>query len=221
MATTRHGSPARHSAPGYTARMDWTSRAKWGPWGPRWLAIVGVACVSGCGPTREQIAVAGLVALPIGLIFGMLGVLALRRLWGDAASLSPGGWAIAIVGLVVSIALTSSPHFDLELAVPVAAYVSGAVVGLSLFGARLRLGAPAERSAVLTPLVIVGLLALPFAQVLVGVFEHEREAMVLAGGVWAVLGAALATPLVAIGLVIEWIVVSRRAGARRRGESTS
>jgi hypothetical protein len=176
-----------------------------------WLGSALALGLTGCGPTHDELATTILSGLPIALMLGMVAVFALRRAWGDELSVPPWAIATSVVGLVCTVALSQSRHFDVELLVPTLMFTSAATMGLSLLFGRMRLAAPAERSVVLTPLLVVGLFALPFVLVSLRSVSGADIEPVMVTGIMAVIGSAYLSPLVVIGLVIERVVRARRS----------
>lgn len=174
------------------------------------LALLALG-LAGCGPTAEELATTILAGLAVALLLGIVAVFALRRAWGDELSFPPWGIALGIVGLLGSVALMQSRHFDIELLGPALMAAGSATMGLSLLFGRMRLAAPAERSVVLTPVVVVGLLALPFAAVLMRFVSGSEVDPVMTAGLFALVGGFYASPVIVIGLVIERVVRARRA----------
>lgn len=179
------------------------------------LALLALG-LTGCGPTAEELAATILAGLPVALILGIVAVFSLRRAWGDELSFPPWGIALGIVGLLGSLALTQSRHFDIELLGPALMVAGSATMGLSLLFGRMRLAAPAERSVVLTPLVVVSLFALPFAAVLMRFASGPAVDPVMTAGLFALVGSFYASPLIVLGLVIERVIRARRVARERR-----
>lgn len=179
------------------------------------LALLALG-LTGCGPTAEQLSTTILVALPIALMLGMLALFALRRAWGEALSVPPWAIATSVAGLLVSLALSGSRHFDLELLMPVLMVTGPATMGLSLLFGRMRLAAPAERSVVFTPLVVVGVFALPFVAVLLGFVYGSQIDPVMTAGLFALVGSFYVSPIIVLTIVIERVVRARRVARERR-----
>lgn len=199
-ATRITGAPRRR---GYSLGMTWTRTHIL-------AALALLLATSGCGPTKEEIAMSALVGLPIAMIVALGATLALRRAWGDELGFPPWGVSLLVVGLLLSGVMATSDEVDPELVAPILAYATPAIVGYSLLFARMRLAAPAERSVVLVPMFVTLVMALPFALVF-GDLQHEQAELGLVVGIYAILGGALLSPFVVIGLVVERVMRARRA----------
>jgi hypothetical protein len=179
-----------------------------------WMGSALALALTGCGPTHDEVATTVLSGLPLALMLGMVAVFALRRAWGDELSVPPWAIATSVVGLVCAGVLSQSRHFDVELLGPALMITSAATMGLSLLFGRMRIAAPAERSVVLTPLIVVGLFALPFALILLRWVSGADVESVMVAGIFALIGSAYLAPLVVLGLVIERVVRARRVQQR-------
>ena len=171
---------------------------------PGVLALLALA-LAGCGPTPDQIAVTALTTIPLGFLVGVFAVVVIRKMWTVPSELPIAAWSLFGVGVAFAgLLAATSPDFDREMFVPVSLYMTPALTGLCVLVARFRLAAPAERSAIAIPSTLSCLLAAPF--VLGWSMTAPNEEPLVVMGSFAVLGSFVASPLITVGLTIEWLV---------------
>jgi hypothetical protein len=177
------------------------------------IAVLLTMLLSGCGPTLDEIAVAGIVATPFAFVVGVLGVWAILGLWRDRIGEQRPPWAMVAVALsgVVFVALIAgaSDDADLDMVPAFAMVLSGFVGSLSMLGARLRVGGDARGTFVMVPSLVTGLVLVPYFLGWVGEGPSE-ELWVMGTTVVVALFGTYGAPLVVLGVIVESLVSRRR-----------